>query len=235
MAEGVFDQILDYVFPRKCVACRAWGDYLCEECTQKVTYVDHQRCPICRQKSLGGRVCIRHPRKYVLDQVYSICRYRSPVVELVNEFKYEPYVSDIWRTIAWLMKKRLFSAEVADWREFVITAVPLHRRREWERGFNQSKLIAQVLSDQTGLQCRFDLLVRQRNTTHQTQLNESDRRKNIRGAVWINPKIEKCSIPNRIIVVDDVYTTGATLRECGRVLKRDGRVSKVTGFTFARG
>lgn len=111
----------------------------------------------------------------------------------------------------------------------VLTAVPLHNQKLRERGFNQSYLLARELSVRTGLKMS-ECLTRSRYTLSQTKTGSvGERRKNVSGAFSCDPDVKG----KRVILIDDVVTSGATLDECARVLKEAGALS-VWGFTFAR-
>lgn len=107
--------------------------------------------------------------------------------------------------------------------------VPLHTRRQARRGFNQSLLLAEKLSEYWSLPLQADLLLRTVDIPAQMRLTRSQRAKNIRGAFKVNNTVAGMSI----VLIDDVYTTGATLRECSRVLKKAG-AAQIQVITLAR-
>ncbi len=111
-----------------------------------------------------------------------------------------------------------------------VVAVPLHRRRERKRGFNQSELLARALARQLEVPS-LPLLQRVRATPPQVGLGAEARRENVRGAFALHPRVEE--VPPYVLLVDDVYTTGSTLRECARVLKSGG-AEIVCALTLAR-
>ena len=113
----------------------------------------------------------------------------------------------------------------------LVCPVPLHPRRQRERGFNQSELLARSLAAHFGAELAPHLLARVRDTAPQIDLPRAERQANVRGAFAV-PKPEKAA-GKSVLVVDDVFTTGATLRECARVLRRAG-ASRVLIFTLAR-
>ena len=106
--------------------------------------------------------------------------------------------------------------------------VPLHNVRERERGYNQSKILAEEISELTFLPLLDKVLIRKKNTRDQTNLNAEERERNVRGAFVVRDNIELKG--KKVILVDDVMTTGATLKECSRVLKEAG-VREVAGVT----
>jgi ComF family protein len=117
----------------------------------------------------------------------------------------------------------------------VIVPVPLHRRRKRERGYNQSALLAQQLGAAVQIPVRLDLLRRHRYTRSQTRLNPQQRSQNVHGAFSCAPQpgIAQAIAGRRLLLVDDVLTTGATLRECAQVL-RDKGARSIWALTLAR-
>ena len=114
-----------------------------------------------------------------------------------------------------------------------IVPVPLHRRRLWARRFNQSALLAKVIAEESGTQFMPDLLRRTRPTRQQVGLSEAERRANVEGAFQLNLS-ERLSLEGRtVVLIDDVWTTGATLDACCRVLKR-ANAGEICIITFAR-
>lgn len=109
--------------------------------------------------------------------------------------------------------------------ELLVVPVPLHRSRRRRRGYNQATLLASRVSAELMCSLRTDLLVRVKNTKSQSRLNASSREENVRGAFYMRDKVERGSVD--IVLVDDLVTTGETVRECAKVLKRGG-VSAVT-------
>jgi len=118
----------------------------------------------------------------------------------------------------------------------IITPIPLHSKTFKSRGYNQAEIIAQELSQATGFPLIPDLLVRAHMTASQTKLSKEERRKNIKGVFEINaqyyPKSDQALKGSSVILVDDVFTTGSTLREAAKILKKAG-ISEVYGFTLA--
>ena len=114
------------------------------------------------------------------------------------------------------------------------TTIPLYWRRENWRGFNQSELMGRAISSKLGWDFKPDLLKREKFARPQTELKKEERVKNIRGAFSLNPDYQSLAIGHQpLILFDDVWTTGATIKEAAKVLKRNG-AKKVWGLTLAR-
>jgi len=235
------DFLQDLLFPKRCVHCRRWGQFLCEQCLREIEFLTEQFCPVCGKTAVLG---LPHPRcennqrhrrnQSHLDQIHSLCWYRGPVRSLINQFKFKPTVQSLTETFEFLMRRGLVAEDTQIWEEATVTAVPLHDTSQRERGFNQAQLLTQILSQITNLPERFDLLIKSRPTLRQSGLDKPARQQNTHGVFNTRSNLAN-PIPTRIIIVDDVYTTGSTLNECARVLKEKLGVSAVYGFTFARG
>lgn len=230
--------IQDLLFPKRCVHCKRWGQFLCEQCLYEIDFLAEQFCPVCGKTAVLG---LPHPRcvnkrqhKSHLDQIYSLCWYRGPIRTLINKFKFKPTVRSLTEVFRFLMRRGLLAEDTQFWENATITAVPLHPSSQRERGFNQARLIAQILAQTIELSTQFDLLIKTHPTPHQSGLDKITRRQNVRGVFRIQPDLID-QPPNKVILVDDVYTTGSTLNECARVLKRELGVQKIHGFTLARG
>jgi ComF family protein len=179
-----------------------------------------------------------HPKcrtAYGIDGIISSIAYKGIVKKLLYQFKYKPYLSDLKTILGKLFYEGLIQQEAFEKfvskENVVITAVPLHKSRERSRGYNQSELLAKELSISLKIPYH-KLLIREKQTKPQFELKKEERKKNILGAFSINDKLIKNHKIANVILVDDITTTGATLRECAKILKQSG-VSKVLGVTLA--
>ncbi len=233
--------IKDFLFPRTCINCNKFGRYICPSCFKKIVFLENQFCPICDKPAIDGQT---HPvcdHKHHLDGLISILEYHQPLAKkLIEKIKYQ-FVSDLINEVGYLMFKFLAKQKYLTFESFlkekpIIVPVPLHRKRQAWRGFNQSILIGKFLAKNLNLACIEDLLLRVKNTTPQVELKGKARRKNIENAFQINklflPVISKRKL-KKILLVDDVWTTGSTLKECTKVLKRNG-IKKIWALSLAR-
>jgi len=169
--------------------------------------------------------CIAHPPPF--DATRSGFAYRAPVASLVQRFKFEGNLA-AGRVLARALAERLAESKAA--RPDAMIPVPLNWRRHWRRGFNQSELLCRDLSRHFGGLPWVDALQRARPTVTQSELPAERRAGNVRGAFAVG------RLPPGLayaVLVDDVMTTGSTLRECARVLKRAG-VARVDVWVVAR-
>ncbi len=226
--------ILDIVFPKVCVGCKREGKYICDKCQGKLV-VPEQICPTCCKPSLDGWTHPRCCRWSGMERLIVGLPYRGMVQQCLKKVKYK----SAWEIIKFLYGLCVFEG-IGDG---MITSVPMWRAKERMRGFNQAEIIGKLLATSYKVPYLV-MLERVRKTKPMFGLTRKKRKENIEGAFLINPKFEilnpqqipilKSEIRNKIIVlVDDVWTTGATMRECARVLKRGG-VQEVWGITLAR-
>ncbi len=219
-------QAIDLLFPPRCVICGRLGSFLCPDCRSSLPRAGPPRCAICWQPT-PGRTCGRCE-----ESRPSFNGLRSPYIfeggtrELVHRLKYQNQ-SVLAGPMADLVIDFLADNPLpAD----VLVPVPLFPRRMRVRGYNQSALLAQALARQLGLPVNERTLNRTRNTTSQARTNNSDeRRTNVREAFTCR---DGQLAGERVLLVDDVLTTGATLDACARALQRAG-VESVWALTFA--
>jgi ComF family protein len=230
---------LDLVFPRHCAGCEgpvAEGQegYVCSDCLAVVTWVTEPFCAKCGDpidgvaaKSFTCSLCVEADPPF--DLARSAVRYRGPIKTLLHQFKYSEgthLAEDLGRLLAACVETH-YDPAVFDLMAFV----PLYHRRERERSYNQARLLAEQLGR------RYDRPVlrgirRVRDTGTQTRLHMAGRVENVRGAFevtepgWVQGKT--------ILLIDDVMTTGATLREAASALKAAG-AWRVLAATVARG
>jgi len=158
--------------------------------------------------------------------------YEGIAKKIIHKAKYKLYYDVLSELIINNNDEKL---ELTKFNEFlstrpIIVPVPLHPKREFERGFNQSNVIAGHLSQIWKLELK-DLLVRIKDTGHQTNRNRQERLTAVKNAFVLRPKI--CNLSTNVLLVDDVWTTGATMSECCRVIKTAG-VKTVWGIVLAR-
>jgi len=230
----MIDSFKKLLFPKKCLGCNAWGSYLCPDCVNYIKTIDNPICPSCDKPSTGG---FTHPvckKPLSLDGLTSIFEYKGIVKRAIIKLKY-CFVQDLADTLLELFLS--FAGEDKTFCKLVkresvlLVPVPLFWMRKNWRGFNQSELLGEIVADKLGVDFVPGLLIRTKKTKEQRKLNKKQRQKNIRGAFAINQSSAISHQPS-VIIFDDVWTTGATLKECAKVLKRNG-FNKVWGLTLA--
>ncbi len=236
-------KLLDFLFPKKCVGCNKLGAYFCPGCILNINQEDLV-CPFCERASIGG---VTHPvcrRKFGLDGLWSLGVYNPPLRDAIQKLKYKWVVElgdiltniviEYWARYPTVLLDQIRKSQGKGW---IVVPVPLHWTRQNWRGFNQSALFAQSLAQKMGLKYH-DCLKRIRATKPQVKLEARDRRQNVKNAFSFASKKEMHNtgylIHNtNVLLVDDVWTTGSTLKECCYALKRNG-AQKVWALTLAR-
>lgn len=221
--------LLDLIFPQKCVNCREFGSFCCQKCLEKIKPIQTQVCPKCGKISDRGQFCESCKNDSNLTGLIVGATYRiGPTKELIHHLKYNS-ILEFAPILADLLIDQLIDADFRG--QVVITPVPLHRRRQNERGFNQAEIIAKLTAKKIGYDYQ-NLLIRKKYSDPQVQSTGKKRRENLLDAF---APAKSVSIKNKtIILVDDVSTTGATLEECAKVLRLAG-ARQVWGLVVAKG
>lgn len=223
---ALFVRAGDSLLPPRCLLCGAPGAGvdLCPACIADLprNAVCCTRCalPLAHPAARCG-ACLRRPPPW--ERAWAPFRYAWPLDRLAARHKFAGALA-AGRTLA-----RIWSAQSPPTHPDLLVPVPLHRGRLRRRGYNQSLELARVLAARHGIDWRADVLRRRRPTRAQTELDAASRHRNVRGAfaaVLADP-------PAHVAVVDDVMTTGATMAECARVLRRAG-VARVDAWALAR-
>ncbi len=224
----MIDSLLNFIFPVACVVCGAQVferrySAVCPLCWNRLSQVAPPICPRCGMPAVAieGPCGRCRTGENVFDFARSAVLFNDCAREIVHHLKYSDRVSlakPIGRMLRELMNRELFTARV-------VIPVPLHRSRERERGFNQAELIAKELA----LPVDARLLRRRKKTPTQTGLSRSERARNLTAAFELRGIVAG----KNVLIVDDVLTTGSTMNEIARVLKR-GKAQRVEVLTFAR-
>jgi len=223
--------LLDLVFPKFCVGCGWEGTWLCPKCTHDILEVKSQVCPECGRLSENGLYCQRcrlepNSRRKPLQGIVAAFYYEEgPIKEMVHNFKYNSILE-----FKGILGQGL-AAAAKDLRGDIVTFTPLHPRRLSQRGYNQAEILAREASRNLKIPVQ-NLLTKTKHTKRQVGLLGSKRRKNLTNVFRSRKGID---IKNKkILIVDDITTTGTTLNECARVLKAAG-AKEVWGAVIARG
>ena len=218
--------IASLLYPPVCSICTATiahGEYLCAECDAKVTRIVPPFCAKCSEPFEGAITseftCANCEHRVLhFDAAVAAYRSRGIVRRVILDFKYGRQLH-----LRHLVARWLFAAlddERLRRRRFdIVVPVPLHPARERERGFNQAALLADLLSARMSVKNRL-VLERIRYTTTQTAFDRAERMENLHGAFRLRKNMDVREL--RVLLIDDVLTTGSTLSECARVLKKAG-------------
>ncbi len=229
--------ILDLLFPKKCVGCKKSGSYFCNDCVKNILQTDLV-CPMCERLAIGGQT---HPickGRYRLNGLWSLGIYKPPLKQAIQTLKYKSVkeLAEILTNITieyWAKYQPFILDQIKRDRGegWTFISVPLHWFRENDRGFNQSGQIAKLMAEKLGLK-HIEALRRIRHTKAQAKLKGKQRKQNISGAFEISSDYNLKPVPC-VLLIDDVWTTGSTIRECCSVLKKAG-AKKVWAITLAR-
>lgn len=228
-------QLLDLLFPRHCLGCGKTGSYFCSSCLNLVAVGPERICPVCQKGSFGGLTHHGCLKPQGLDGLTTIFAYGGLIEKAIKKIKYR-FVSDLSSELVELFlsfcgEDKIFSKICQE--KPVLVPIPLHPARLRWRGFNQSELLGELIAENLGLPFQPDLLVRVKNTRPQVELDKGQRQANIQGAFALSKNSPFSIRHSQFIVFDDVWTSGSTLKEATKILKRNG-AKKVWGLTLAR-
>ena len=221
-------QLLDLLFPARCAGCGQIGELFCPACRAQVQPVPPPVCVRCgRPVPAAGRCPGCLAGHFHVSAIRAAALYADPLAQAIHRFKYEnrPELHlPLGELLASYWRDRSASVDL-------VVAVPLHEKRLRERGFNQSDLLAAVLCREVRLPLlQPGILRRERDTQQQMLLGPAERRENVQDAFrWHGPPLAGC----KVLLIDDVATTGSTLEACAVALLAAG-ASKVWALTVAR-
>lgn len=225
---------LDILYPRHCPVCHEitvpWGRKICDTCKDKLKPIYGARCfccskPLQREEQEYCKDC-RKARQF--QQGLGIFPYSTLLQNSLFQLKYgkrQEYGTFYGEFAAYYSREK-----IEKWRINLIIPIPLHLRRLEKRGYNQAGIIAEALGKKLGIPVDERILKRQKNTKPQKELNHQERQKNMRNAFVARKKLEG----ENILLVDDIYTTGSTIEEAAKELKKAG-AQKIFFLTVAIG
>ncbi|BAR98628.1 competence protein F homolog [Blastochloris viridis] len=229
--------IRDVALPPTCIACRvpvADDGGLCPACWAKLNFVSRPYCerlgtPFAVDLGAGmiSPAALADPPAF--QRARAVARYDEVARRLVHALKFGDRI-ELARPLGRMMAQA--GAELLTDADAVVP-VPLHWMRLWRRRFNQSAALADEIGRSAGIAARPGLLVRRRRTGHQVGLSRAERARNVQGAFAVPPEGVGEVRGRRLVLIDDVLTTGATLEACARVLSRAG-AARVDALVFAR-
>lgn len=232
-----FRFVLDVALPPLCPSCRAPlgdGQGLCAACWAKLSFIEPPYCarlgiPFVYDPGPGllSMEAIANPPSY--DRARAAVRYDDVARALVHRFKYSDHLELAPMLGQWMARAGRELTREAD----ALVPVPLHWRRLWARRFNQSAALALAVSRSTGVPVLGETLRRVRATPQQVGLDKSGRAQNVQGAFRVPPERKPDVAGRRLILIDDVLTSGATVEACARALLRAG-AAHVDVLVFAR-
>jgi ComF family protein len=209
--------ILDLIFPKFCLGCKKEGSFLCEDCFSILDIsTNHQR----------------FKGKNLTDLYFPVNYENFLVKKLIQNFKYPPLIKELKKELALIIISHLLLLDKKPYfSDFILVPIPLSKKKLRWRGFNQAEEIARELANFLKIPLISDCLVKLKETKDQVELSEKERRENVKGVFFVKNKEE--IFGRNILLVDDVFTTGATMEEAARVLKEAG-AEKIVGIVIAK-
>jgi ComF family protein len=234
----LLNAFLDVILPPLCHLCHSFIPnagklHICQTCCDRLPIITSPLCSICGIPFIGiGNdhrcgSCLTHPPNFDFARAHFL--YEGSIRDLIHSYKYNQHTY-LRYPLALLTVERM-SGFLEDFGPHLIVPVPLHRSRLRQRGFNQAVLLGKELSRQLSLPMTPDALVRTRQTAPQIELSATERRLNVKGAFSV--KRPDHIAGRRILLLDDVMTTGSTMDECAKELKKAG-AEVVIAATIAR-
>ena len=217
------EMLVSIFFPRRCPVCDTavpYGEKICKSCMEEVIYINEPSCKKCgkqleneRQEYCGD--CNR--KRHFYEQGKALFSYQKEMKLSMYRFKYSGrreyadfFAEEVARKYGrWIMQREID----------VIVPVPMYAAKKRNRGYNQAEVFAKALAREMMLPVDVDLIARKKNTMPQKSLNDRQRKDNLKGAFQVRTNIVKYS---KILLVDDIYTTGATIDAIAELLKKSG-------------
>ncbi len=224
------EALLDWLYPPACCACgklltrpfypELAHRHFCPDCLKDLPFIPHPVCPVCGYPGVEGNYkgCTSCSDKtFAFVRHWALLAYDYPVREAIHTMKYRNR-PDVAKGFGFLMAQALPESfpEQVD----CMVPLPLHRRRLWQRGFNQSALLGKALSVHTGIPLDTAHCIRKKYTKPQFALNQQERQKNVNNAFGISPA--GFFTGKTVLLIDDIFTTGSTANACAQTLMADG-------------
>lgn len=231
----IFEKIAYGIFPKSCPICDEIIDsekIICDDCISKIRFVGEPKCKKCGKKLMNDRQeycedCNKITHLYEMG--VSTFEYTESIRKAIYRFKYHNR-RDYGKFFASAIYKNN-GKEVENWKCDVIMPVPIHYKRRVKRGYNQAEILAKELGKYINIPVDSKCIIRQTDTKPQKELSVSQRKQNLENAFKIVDNVVKYK---KVILVDDIYTTGSTIDECTRVLLSAG-VEKVYYISLSIG
>lgn len=227
---------LDFLFPRECVGCGKEWNYLCSDC-KKQLYAHPEICPLCHKDSKDFRICFWcRAKEDSLEGIIIGFSYKSLLKKLILKVKFghkKDIVDFLAERLSLLMLTNENLSSLVETHQLFISFVPSHWKRKYlEKWYNQSELLAKALANQLWLPM-ISVAKKLKYTVSQLKLSKTERAKNL-NEVFVIQDVEQLSQWSTILVVDDVTTTGSTLLELAKVIKKERSDVKIRGAVLAR-
>ncbi len=206
----------DLLFPNRCPACDKfihWDKLFCDECLKKLADYEIETCIKC-----GKPICVCDEKNIEFDGCISALLYKDFSSQAIINFK-KFYAFNLAQHYSDVLIKKLKNADLSDEIDLVI-AVPMHKNKLLERGYNQSDELAKIIAKKLNKKYNKNILIKNFDNVDQHSLTYEQRKESVKGLYSVKNK--EYILNKNILLCDDIYTTGSTLNECAKVLKENG-------------
>ncbi len=230
MLQKISNSLIDFLFPKECLLCKKEGSHLCQKCLQSIGYRETS-CPNCNKTNSSGEFCQECKKHFSLKGVLIAGNFNDKNLEkLIKNYKYK-FIKELGEKLGMFLFYFLTNKVEANpiieklkpqrgfrIKDYLIVPLPLSKKRFRWRGFNQSEILAKFIQEKLNSKLSLDL-IKNKNTMAQAKLDQEERKNNLKNCFeWKGKKLND----EKIIIVDDVYTTGTSLNEAAKVLKENG-------------
>lgn len=226
MLKAATNKVMNLLLPPRCISCGELVNdvgSLCGKCWAEIDFINEPLCiscgyplePTAGKNSICGH-CIMEEPPYKAGR--SVFCYNDKSKSLILDFKYSDKIQSAKRYATWMLNSAKDLIEDSDY----IVPVPLHWRRLVERRYNQAAIISNEIAKISGKKVLSQGLIRKKYTPPQVSLTRKQRLKNVKGAFAVNPRLAERIKGKKLVLVDDVMTTGATINECVEILNKAG-------------
>lgn len=225
------DSLLHLLFPPECLFCERLGEVICNKCLENMPLALSTNCIRCNKPTMTGKTHYACAQSYMPREMLSIYQYKGPIRTVIRKSKYERKEFALLRKIVKHGIKVIKEHGVILEKKILLVPIPISIQRRKERGFNQVEIITNLLAYEFGLETNKNVLQRTKNTKPQYSNNREERFKNVQNAFCVQD--EKKLHGRRILLVDDVSTSGATLLEACKAFYNKG-ISDISCLVIAK-
>lgn len=233
MLKGYLGGLKNIFLPALCFSCESKiaDGYLCQNCLQKIEFLYPPLCRTCAKpidNNKTGLCANCRGKTFAYERLICVTSYQEPISSLIHFFKYKNYecLIDLFSS---LMIKHLAKIGLNYSSYDFATAVPMYAAKQRDRGYNQAVLLAKSLANYFEIPFKDGIIYESYEKVSQTKLVSSRRRENVKGAFYVKESISG----KKILLIDDIFTTGATVGECAGALKENG-AREVTIITLSK-
>ena len=216
----IFEKILDILFPKCCGICGKLGNTVCRECVEKLEKYRNNNTRNNQIEVLESTV-----------NTHFLYKYEGLVRKILLKYKFDDQSYLFFTLIFLVLNSPETCIFIGDYD--IMMPVPLHKKRHLERGYNQTELVAKNLGEKLKICVNGKILIKNKNIKPQSQKTGEDRFKDVVGIYDLNSKYVQDIVGKKVLIFDDIYTTGSTCKECAKMLLKGG-AKEVGIFCFAR-